>query len=49
MFRKTTFLAAFLMLAFIACTSKKEAEDAAKKSPSPTEAAASSPKHTALK
>lgn len=43
MFRKTTLLAALLMLAFIACTSKKEAEDAAKKSPTPSEAAAPQP------
>lgn len=40
---KTTFLAVLLMLAFLACTSKKEAEDAAKKSPSPTELAANQP------
>jgi cytochrome c5 len=43
MFRKTPLLVAILMLAFIACTSKKEAEDAAKKSPSPSEAAAPQP------
>lgn len=36
---KSTFLAAFLALALVACTSKKDAEDAAKKSPSPIEAA----------
>jgi cytochrome c551/c552 len=40
---KTTFLTALLALAFIACTSKKEAEDAAKKSPTPSEAAAPQP------
>lgn len=43
MFRKATILAVTLMLATIACTSKKEAEDAAKKSPSPSEAAAPQP------
>lgn len=37
---KTTFLTAFLMLAFLACTSKKEAEEKAKNSPTPSEAAA---------
>ena len=40
MSRKTTFVAALLMLAIFACTSKKEADDAAKKSPTPSEAAA---------
>lgn len=40
---KTTFLAALLMLAFLACTSKKEAEDAAKKSPTPADLAANQP------
>lgn len=40
---KTTLLTALLMLAFLACTSKKEAEEAAKKSPSPSEAAAPQP------
>jgi mono/diheme cytochrome c family protein len=43
MFRKTNFLVAALLLAVIACTSKKEAEDAAKKSPTPSEAAAPQP------
>ena len=43
MFRKTTFLTVALMLAVFACTSKKEADDAAKKSPSPSEAAAPQP------
>ncbi|MFN0035234.1 MAG: c-type cytochrome, partial [Saprospiraceae bacterium] len=43
MFRKTTFLAAFLMLAVFACTSKKEADDAAKKSPTPADIAAQQP------
>lgn len=40
---KTTFLAALLMIAFLACTSRKEAEDAAKKSPTPSEAATPQP------
>jgi cytochrome c5 len=40
---KSTFLAAFLALALVACTSKKDAEDAAKKSPSPIEAAEQQP------
>ena len=40
---KTTFLTAFLLLAFLACTSKKEAEDAAKKSPTPSDLAANQP------
>ena len=40
---KTTFLSLLLALAFIACTSKKDAEDAAKKSPSPSELAAQQP------
>lgn len=40
---KTTFLTALLMLALLACTSKKEAEDAAKKSPTPSEAATPQP------
>lgn len=40
---KTTFLTALLMLAFLACTSKKEAEEAAKKSPTPSEAAQPQP------
>jgi len=43
MFRKTTFVAGLLILAIFACTSKKEAEDAAKKSPNPSEAAAPQP------
>jgi len=43
MFRKTTFATALLMLALFACTSKKEADDAAKKSPTPSEAAAPQP------
>ncbi|MBL7827633.1 MAG: cytochrome c [Saprospiraceae bacterium] len=37
MFSKTTFLIALLTLGFLACTSKKEADTAAKNSPSPTE------------
>jgi mono/diheme cytochrome c family protein len=40
MFSKTTLLALALMLGFLACTSKKEAENAAKNSPTPSEAAA---------
>ncbi|HRI61739.1 MAG TPA: c-type cytochrome [Saprospiraceae bacterium] len=40
---KTTFLTALLLLAFLACTSKKEAEDAAKKSPTPSDLAANQP------
>ena len=40
MFRKTTFLLALLLLAVFACTSKKEAHNAAKNSPSPSDAAA---------
>ena len=37
MFRKATFLAVLLLLSVFACTSKKEADDAAKKSPAPTD------------
>lgn len=40
---KTTFLIAILMFAFFACTSKKDAEEKAKQSPSPSEAAAPQP------
>jgi cytochrome c len=40
MFRKTTLLYAFLMLIAFACTTKKEAENAARNSPSPSDAAA---------
>ena len=40
---KTTFLTALLLLAFLACTSKKEAEDKAKQSPSPSELATPQP------
>ena len=43
MFRKTTFLFISLMLAVFACTSKKEAENAAKNSLSPSDAAAPQP------
>jgi hypothetical protein len=43
MFGKTTFLTDFLLFVFLACTSKKEAEEAAKKSPTPSEAAAPQP------
>ena len=37
MFGKTTLLAAMLLLSIFACTSKKDADDAAKKSPTPTD------------
>ena len=40
---KTTFFTALLLLAFLACTSKKEAEDKAKQSPSPSELATPQP------
>jgi mono/diheme cytochrome c family protein len=40
MFGKTTLSAVLLLLAVFACTSKKEADAAAKNSPSPSEAAA---------
>jgi cytochrome c551/c552 len=40
---KTTFLSALLIFGLIACTSKKDAEDAAKKSPTPSELAANQP------
>ena len=43
MFRKTTLLATLLLLAVFACTSKKEAENAAKNSPTPADAAAPQP------
>ncbi|MBN8678843.1 MAG: cytochrome c [Chitinophagales bacterium] len=43
MFNKITLFTALIMLALMACTSKKEADEAAKKSPSPTEAAAPQP------
>lgn len=43
MFRKTNFLAVAILFAAIACTSKKEAEDAAKNAPSPTDIAATQP------
>ena len=43
MFRKTTLLSAILMLAIFACTSRKDADDAAKKSPTPEEAATPQP------
>jgi len=43
MFRKTTFATVLMLLTVVACTSKKEAEDAAKRSPSPSEAAAPQP------
>lgn len=43
MFRKTTFIATLLMASILACTSKKEADDAAKKSPTPSDLAATQP------
>lgn len=43
MFSKTTFLLALVALGFMACTSKKEADEAAKKSPTPSELAANQP------
>ncbi len=43
MFRKTIFLLSLLAIGLVACTSKKEAEDAAKKSPTPSEAATPQP------
>lgn len=43
MYRKTTFLLTLLAIGLFACTSKKEADDAAKKSPSPSELAANQP------
>lgn len=43
MFGKTTLIASFFLLALLACTSKKEADEAAKRSPSPSEAATPQP------
>jgi hypothetical protein len=43
MFKKAPLFTALIILALTACTSKKEADDAAKKSPSPSEAAAPQP------
>ena len=43
MFGKITFVAALLLFAVFSCTSKNEAENAAKKSPSPTDIAATQP------
>mgnify|MGYP001005045869 CR=1 FL=1 len=43
MFSKTTILLTFLTLAIIACTPKKDADDAAKNSPTPSEAATAQP------
>jgi len=43
MFGKATFLVALLLLAVFACTSKKEADNAAKKAPSPSDIAATQP------
>lgn len=39
MLSRTTFFSALLMLALTACTSKKEADEAAKKSPTPSDLA----------
>lgn len=43
MFSKTTFLTTALVLALSACTSRQEAENAAKNSPTPSEAATPQP------
>ncbi|HLP94097.1 MAG TPA: cytochrome c [Saprospiraceae bacterium] len=43
MFNKITLFTALIMFALVACTSKKEADEAAKKSPTPSEAAAPQP------
>ncbi len=43
MFGKTTFLVVLVLFAVFACTSKKEADDAAKKAPTPADIAASQP------
>ncbi|MCB0526007.1 MAG: c-type cytochrome [Saprospiraceae bacterium] len=43
MFRKNSFLLAIIVIGLIACTSKKEAEEAAKKSPTPSEIASKQP------
>ncbi len=43
MFGKTTLLATMLLLSIIACTSKKDADNAAKKSPAPSDLAANQP------
>ena len=43
MYSKTTFLLTILAITLFACTSKKEADDAAKKSPTPSEIAANQP------
>ena len=43
MFSKTSFLLMLLSLTLFACTSKKEAEDAAKNSPTPSELATPQP------
>jgi len=43
MFSKTTLLTVLLGLSIASCTSKKEAEEAAKNSPTPSEAAAPQP------
>ena len=40
MYRKTTFLLSILAITLFACTSKKDADDAAKKSPMPSDLAA---------
>ncbi len=43
MTKKTTFLAVLLLFAILACTSKKEATDAAQSSPSPADIATTQP------
>ena len=43
MIRKTTIITALLVFLTLACTSKKEADDAAKKSPTPSDLAANQP------
>lgn len=43
MFSKTTFLLVLVAVGFMACTSKKEADEAAKKSPTPSDLAANQP------
>ncbi len=43
MYCRTTFLTTILAILLFACTSKKEADDAAKKSPTPSDLAATQP------
>lgn len=45
MFGKATLIATFLVFVSFACTSKKEADDAAKKSPTPSDLAANQPEN----